>query len=241
MLPHADAVEVFTGARIAATAVQMPEVATVLTFRTTPEGESDLVAIGPRTRGSYHRTQVTPTCVRIRLRPGRARAVLGVPAHELVDRAVRLTDLWGPAARSLLDEVPADPAVVLSRLAAALDARRGPADESVLTAAMRELSASARLADTAARIGVSERHLRNLFARDVGVSPKHFARISRVRRVLSLAGRERWATVADEAGFFDQAHMISDFRSLMGVSPGAYVSGRLPPATPCTEPARRRI
>ena len=239
MLPHTDDVQVFSGARAAATAVQVPEVATVLTFRVTTEGDSDLVATGPRTRGSYHRTRATPMCVRIRLRPGRARAVLGVPAHELVDRAVRLTDLWGPAARSLADELAADPARVLSRLAAALDARQAPADESVLTAAMRELSSSARLADTASRIGVSERHLRTLFAREVGVSPKHFARISRVRRVLALAGRERWATVADEAGFFDQAHMISDFRSLMGVSPGAYVSGRLPPATPCTEPARR--
>jgi AraC-like DNA-binding protein len=75
--------------------------------------------------------------------------------------------------------------------------------------------------------------LRNLFGREVGLSPKHFARIGRVRRVLSLAGQRRWATVAEDAGFFDQAHMISDFRAFMGVSPEAYLAGRLPAVTPC--------
>ena len=226
----------------AGTVVQPPEVATVLTFRATGDRKGELVVAGPRTRGSYHPDRPTPLCVRIGLRPGRARAVLGVPAHSLVDRSVRLTDLWGEPAHRLTDDLLAvgdDADLVRSRLTAALAARhRSSGGDDLLAAAMRELASSARLAETAERVGVSERHLRNLFARDVGLSPKHFARISRVRRVLSMAGRERWATVADEAGYFDQAHMISDFRSLMGVPPGAYVSGRLPAATPCTELSR---
>ena len=221
--------------------MQPPEVATVLTFRATGDRGGEIVVAGPRTRGTYHPDRATPLCVRIGLPPGRAGAVLGVPAHSLVDRSVRLTDLWGEPAHRLTDDLLAagyDADQVRSRLTAALTARRRTAGDDVLAAAMRELAASARLAETAERIGVSERHLRNLFARDVGLSPKHFARISRVRRVLSMAGRERWATVAEEAGYFDQAHMISDFRSLMGVPPGAYVSGRLPAATPCTELSR---
>jgi AraC-like DNA-binding protein len=107
------------------------------------------------------------------------------------------------------------------------------AADSLVTAAARELATAARLADVADRLGVSERHLRNLFAREIGLSPKHFARIGRVRRVLALAGHRGWATVAEDAGFFDQAHMISDFRAFMGVTPAAYLSGRLPAATPC--------
>jgi AraC-like DNA-binding protein len=91
-----------------------------------------------------------------------------------------------------------------------------------------------RAAQHPGRVGVSERHLRNLFAREVGLSPKHFARISRLRKVLALAGRRQWAAVAEDAGFFDQAHMISDFRALMGVSPAAYLAGKLPAVTPCT-------
>jgi AraC-like DNA-binding protein len=61
------------------------------------------------------------------------------------------------------------------------------------------------------------------------------ARIRRLRTVLALAGQQEWAAVAEDAGFFDQAHMISDFRALMGVSPGAYVQGHRPAVTPCTQ------
>jgi AraC-like DNA-binding protein len=86
----------------------------------------------------------------------------------------------------------------------------------------------------AERLGVSERHLRNVFRRELGISPKHFARIARLRHVLSLAGRRQWASVAGDAGFFDQAHMIADFRALMGVSPGAYLAGRLPTPSACS-------
>jgi AraC-like DNA-binding protein len=226
------------------TVVQVPDPATVLVFRTGFDGHSDLVAMGPRTRGGYHTPIEVPVCVRMRLPPGRARAVLGVPAHELTDRSVRVADLWGDEGRRLIADLAAlgdDAGSVLAHLnsLAILAGPAAPADRSgpssALTTAIRELSRpGANLTETARRAGVSERRLRTLFARDVGLSPKHFARISRLRRVLAQAGRGPWAAVADDAGFFDQAHMISDFRSLMGVSPHAYVSGRLPAATPCS-------
>lgn len=85
---------------------------------------------------------------------------------------------------------------------------------------------------------MSERHLRNLFTREVGLSPKHYARIARLRRVLDQTGTRQWAAVADDAGLFDQAHMISDFRSFMGVTPAAYAAGHLPPTTPCADLSR---
>ncbi|GAA0464580.1 hypothetical protein Ade02nite_31600 [Paractinoplanes deccanensis] len=211
------------------TVVQEPEVATAVVLRVTGEGERDLIVTGPRTRGRYHPARPSTVCVRVPLLPGQARAVLGVSASDLVDRAVRLTDLWGEAGRRLTGDVAAagDPGAVL---AAAL---AGPGGDPALTVAMRALAESAPIDEAAGRAGVSERYLRTLFAREVGLSPKHFARISRVRRVLAMAGRERWATVAARAGYFDQAHMIGDFRRLMGVTPGAYLSGRLPPVTPC--------
>lgn len=34
------------------------------------------------------------------------------------------------------------------------------------------------------------------------------------------------------AGYFDQSHLAAEFRDLMGVTPGAYLAGRLP-AVPC--------
>lgn len=214
------------------TVVELPDAATALVFRTTVGGHSDVVVVGPRTRGNYRPSRDVPTCVRMPLPPGLVRAALGVPADRLVDRSVRLADLWGPAGDRLTAQLVAagdDTERIRSRLAAAVG---GPPNRLVASA-VRDLAAGAPVADVAARAGVGERRLRDLFSREVGLSPKHTARIARLRTVLDQAGRRPWAEVAGNAGFYDQAHMISDFRALMGVSPAAYLSGRLPAATPC--------
>jgi len=95
-----------------------------------------------------------------------------------------------------------------------------------------------RLTEVAGRLGISERHLRTIFAREIGLSPKHFARIARLRHVLARAGSRQWSDLADDAGFFDQSHLITEFRTLMGVSPAAYLAGRLPAPSPCTDLTR---
>lgn len=85
----------------------------------------------------------------------------------------------------------------------------------------------------ARELAVSERQLRNLFSEGVGLSPKHYARIDRVRQVLTEAPRADWAELAAATGYYDQSHMTSDFRTLMGVPPKSYFTGRLPDPQPC--------
>jgi len=229
-----DGVEVHSGADGPGTFVHVPDVAPALVFRITGEGRSDLMVVGPRSRGSYHPSKQLPVCIRLRVRPGRSRALLGLPINELADRVVPLADLWGAPGRRLAEELATAPGRRSTRIAAALRERAAVAPATVaLEPALRALSAGASTSAAADRLGISERHLRNVFARDVGLSPKQFARIARLRRVLDLAGDRAWARVAGDTGYFDQAHMITDFRALMGVSPGAFAAGRLPPPSPC--------
>ncbi|MGW5771876.1 helix-turn-helix domain-containing protein [Streptomyces longwoodensis] len=97
----------------------------------------------------------------------------------------------------------------------------------------------ARVADVARELAVGERQLRNLFTDGVGVSPRHFARIDRVRHVLTHAPTSPWGELAAASGYYDQSHMTADFRTLMGVPPRSYFTGRLPSATPAGPPAPR--
>lgn len=72
----------------------------------------------------------------------------------------------------------------------------------------------------------SEKHVRRLFLRYVGASPKTFSRIVRVNyalRLLQLPPQRVIADVAAEAGFFDQPHLIHDFKSICGLTPQAYI------------------
>jgi AraC-like DNA-binding protein len=74
----------------------------------------------------------------------------------------------------------------------------------------------------AAELGVSERHLRRVFRETVGVSPKAYARVARFHRALGAAredGRAGWASIAAAAGYYDQAHLIAEFRVIAGVTP----------------------
>jgi methylphosphotriester-DNA--protein-cysteine methyltransferase len=75
---------------------------------------------------------------------------------------------------------------------------------------------------------VSERHLRNVFREEIGISPKRYARIARIRRVAAKAGTESWARLAADHGFYDQAHLVAEFRELLGVTPRAFLAGDVP-------------
>ncbi len=195
-----------------------PDHATTLALR-----DGAFVVIGPRTRARYHVPKEFRSCVVIRLQPGRAGALLGRPARDLVDRIVPLREFWG-------DRDAADVTAVRRALA-----RRSTRDErGDLVSAAVDLLRARPVGATARELNVSERHLRSVFTEAVGVSPKHFARIDRVRTVLHGVEPGRLATLAAEAGYYDQSHMTAEFREVMGVSPGRFAAGKVPPPGACT-------
>jgi AraC-like DNA-binding protein len=217
-----------------------PDAAAVLVFRTTAGGRSDLTVMGPRTRASYYAGKDIPVCVRVRIRPGCARPLLGVEVSELVDRVVPLSSLWGSSAGRLVDSLAGlDAGPVLERISLALRERLALVSAaevsraSLLSSATSDLAARVSVPGVASRHGVSERQLRNLFHSGVGVSPRGFARIERVRTVIAGTRDQGLASVASGAGYYDQSHMTAEFRELMGVPPGAFVAGRLPAVQPC--------
>jgi transcriptional regulator GlxA family with amidase domain len=73
------------------------------------------------------------------------------------------------------------------------------------------------------RLGVTARHLRRAFAESIGIGPKEFARTVRLRRAVAMsAASSDWGPIAAAAGYYDQAHLIADFRKLVGLTPRAF-------------------
>jgi AraC-like DNA-binding protein len=206
------------GAAIENAVLAEPDHATTLALR-----EGAFVVIGPRTRARYHVPKEFRSCVMIRLQPGRAGALLGRPVRDVVDRVVPLREFWGER----------DSADVMA-VRDALLRRSTRDDRGDLVRAAVPLLRSRPVRATAHDLNVSERHLRAVFTEAVGVSPKHFARIARVRTVLKGAGAGGLASLAAEAGYYDQSHMTAEFRDVMGVSPGRFAAGDLPPPGACS-------
>lgn len=99
------------------------------------------------------------------------------------------------------------------------------------------------MADVARRLGWSRRRLERLFARDVGIPPKLYARIVRLNAVLATLEepeRPQAVDLALEAGYFDQSHLLRDFRALAGRRPGAARTEDGEMSRHFTHPERRR-
>jgi AraC-like DNA-binding protein len=224
---------------------QVPDTAAKVVVRIEENGRRDVLVVGPRTRASYHAGKRLASCVQLRLGPGAARPLLGVPAVDLVGVVRRLGDFPADTARLLAGELlSSEPEEVVPRLARVLPGRLAPADPArvrLLRTAVRAMSTGTGrvppgVGELAGRLSVSERQLRNLFAEGVGLSPKHYARIARVRHVLTRARHApdtSWAQLAAATGYYDQSHLTADFRTLMGVPPTSFFTGRLPAAQPC--------
>lgn len=75
----------------------------------------------------------------------------------------------------------------------------------------------------ATQTGFTRKHLGNLFQQQVGLSPKSLARIHRFRGALDILnkanGQVPWIELADACGFYDQSHLINEFRRFTGFSP----------------------
>ncbi len=82
----------------------------------------------------------------------------------------------------------------------------------------------------ASGLDVSPRHLLRIFRSELGLSPNHFKRSLRFLEALDRgdqAAHPDWAGIATEAGYFDQSHMIRDFKALSGLTPKQVFSERL--------------
>lgn len=79
--------------------------------------------------------------------------------------------------------------------------------------------------DLVDRTGIGKRSLQRMFNEYVGVSPKWVIRRYRLHELVERFNSKdepHWAELALELGYFDQAHLINDFRSITGYSPTEY-------------------
>lgn len=73
---------------------------------------------------------------------------------------------------------------------------------------------------------LSRRHFERTFVEQIGMAPKRYARVARFQFALHLK-RQRpaltWTEISQTAGYFDQAHLIKDFRALAGAVPSSFL------------------
>ncbi|MGM9487348.1 helix-turn-helix domain-containing protein [Ideonella sp. YS5] len=169
----------------------------------------------------------------VRLQPGAASALFGVPAGELTDRMLPLDALWGAGETETLVEglgegrSDAQRVACLQRaLLRRLRGHRPPGQAAQAVRLIAESDGRRSVRSVADAVGVGERRLQQLFHAEVGLSPRGWSRIARLHaclRALRTTATPRWAELALDSGYCDQSHLANEFRALCGLSPSLFL------------------
>jgi AraC-like DNA-binding protein len=200
------------------------------------------VLVGARSRHVDSDFPCREWTVGVRFRPGTLPRLTGVPASDLTDAGVPLSSACGRAGghleRALDGASCADEAVecINAMLLGALATGSSPDSR---TASLRGAIQAAtpvysRIRPTTAAVagsmGIAERTLRQWCADDIGLPPALAVRIIRLHHAIRLAIGDRrpggWARIAAVAGYYDQSHLIRDFRLLVGETPRGFLARR---------------
>ncbi len=174
----------------------------------------------------------------VHFRPGGAFPFLGALATELTDRHANLADLWGQSALELRERLctvnthrkrfHVMEEVLTCRLRRS---RKGHPAVPIALHLLDPAGTGTPVRDVAREVGICQRRLSQVFAAQVGLSPKLFSRILRFERARALADQIKrldWAQLASTCGYFDQSHLINDFQEFSGLSPTEYLRRHQP-------------
>lgn len=235
-LPSASLTFIFSLDGAIVTADTVPQALAADAFQT------EILLAGLHQKPAYIAQPVHEAGVQLAVHPLAARALFGVPARELGSLVVDGVDVLGPKVREVLERLHEQASWTgrfglltdyLRRLVGQrpkgyerprpeiveawrwLDCRRG-------TGSMHDLSR---------HVSMSPRQLTALFDAEVGLSPKQVARVMRfdfARRLLVARLRDdvplQLGELAQRCGFYDQSHLIRDFRQFTGLSPTGWVT-----------------
>jgi AraC-like DNA-binding protein len=216
----------------------LPTATVDLIIRLDSARTSDSRIFGPRTRSVVIQTPSERELIGVHFKPGGAIPFLRFPVTDLQNLDIDVSDVWGKenAERLLcmLHETsgPRSKFKILEQwlLQLAGDRRQS---HPVVTFAMRAFCSGpyGSTAEIAERTGYSQRHFIEIFRNQVGMPPKRFHRLYRFRKVIEAVQKQTvvdWPDVGLSLGYFDQAHLIHDFREFSGLTPAVYLGLRTP-------------
>ena len=201
------------------------------------------IMVGPHTGLGRQELSGEGWAVGVMLQPAAGAMLLGGPVSDLTDRRVPLENVPGlegetvtAQVRAAMSEAPTEESAHRVAITHVEDALRGlgPVDEEGLlvndiVAFVEHRSNVQRVGQICDAFGIGERALQRLTARRVGLSPKWLVQRRRLHEAaerLRTGARVDLAGLAAELGYADQAHFTRDFRTVTGLTPGAFLAER---------------
>lgn len=165
----------------------------------------------------------------IKFRPGGFRPFLDSPVSELTNRMVPANHLFGNDVQKLeavllsceKEDTKVEAADAFFRMRAPEPAETALLAGHLVERILHEPEIKT-VDDLVSRVGIGKRSLQRIFHEYVGVSPKWVIRRYRLHELiekLNSLDQPNLTEVALEMGYFDQSHLINDFKSMVGYAP----------------------
>lgn len=166
-------------------------------------------------------------------RPGGSYPFFKIPTHALVDQSPDVSDFWGSEGRRLVERIQDDGLTTESRIeiiSVYLSNLLGKKlkDDAAINAAIDfidHLKGRISVDDLARCLGMSCRHLERKFKERIGMTPKQLCRNIRFKHAykkIEASHRDNWVGMALACGYYDQAHLINEFKHFTGASPAEF-------------------
>jgi AraC-like DNA-binding protein len=168
----------------------------------------------------------------IKFKPGAFRPFLKAPVSSLTNRTIPVERIFGKQAHAL-EKILVSSCEDSEKVEAANEFFRARLPEhdktialaSQLVAKIFDEPEIKTVKDLSAWAGIGVRSIQRIFSDYVGVSPKwviiRYRLLEAIEAFNSGKGPD-WAQLAVDLGYFDQAHLINEFRSMVGLSPTQY-------------------
>jgi AraC-like DNA-binding protein len=203
-----------------------------LLFDLTAAGDQRACVIGTMTRPLTVITTGRVDLLGVRFHPGGISRFLVLDAAELTDATVDVANFWSQLAEEVWHRLGEAPSVnrlqLLQEILVARANGRIQHDPFIRHCVNRIEAARGglRISDLEKSTGLSARQLERKFSRQLGISPKTFARVVRFKGVMAAAAGPAspdWATLAGDFGFADQPHLVREFKAFSGLTPADYL------------------
>lgn len=186
------------------------------------------VLVGPQFSRVNIKVHHQLRAIRVDFLPGGMYRMLGIPMHELFDGGYDALEFFGREMKSINEQLLNTPNleegknIVEKFLLGRVANLKGilPFDSALQM--LFNHNGNMSIEKTASFSCLSIKQFERKCKERIGMNPKMFARIlkfSKAYRLHEACPQLNWTNIAYEAGYYDQMHMIRDFKIFAGVNP----------------------